>query len=107
MQRSRKATLRAVEARVKLIDFHVWPDVPRITCLVVLENGFSITANYLSTSRNPHEYDEKSAKRKAYHNALERLLQLESYLQADADWRFSQRLANRDMFETLLGSAAQ
>jgi len=102
MQRSKHATQRDVEARIAHVDYHVWPGVPRVTCLVVLENGFSLTADCLSASRIPAEYNEESAKRKARHNAVEQLVRLESYLRADSDWRFRQRIENREMHTALL-----
>jgi len=71
-------TLGEIQAKVKRTYYHVVPDTTLTICVLVLENGFTVTGT--SACVDPAKFSKAVGEQIAYNNAIEEIWALEGYL---------------------------
>jgi len=72
-----KIRLEELQALVKAVDYHKFPDSTHTVCCLYLTNGFTVIGE--SACLNPDDFDRDIGEGIAYENAVEKLWQLEGY----------------------------
>ena len=70
-----------IDATIKEEAYYVFPGTTLTVCMLVLQNGFSVTGE--SAAASPENFDEEIGRTIARTNAREKIWQLEGYLLKD------------------------
>ena len=100
----KKITTERVISRIVSVKYYNWPGTTVTSCLVKLENGFSVRGDSACLSVELTDYDRGKAL--AYENAVRQVWQLEGYLLAEDTFRAKRRaeLGAADISGALLGA---
>jgi hypothetical protein len=73
-------TVTIESIRTKIVDttFHVWPGTTLTSCLIILENGFTVTGE--SACASPENFDAALGEKYALENAISQIWKIEGYL---------------------------
>ncbi len=73
-----RVTPEIIESKIKAEQYHVFPGTTFTTCLLTLENGFTVLGE--SACASPENFDEEIGRKIARDNAKNKIWSLEGYL---------------------------
>lgn len=67
-----------IDSKIKLVEFHVFPNSCLTVCCMTLQNGFTVTGE--SACASPENFDAEIGEKIARENARNKIWMLEGYL---------------------------